>query len=74
MALNSTTKDLKKIDKILSSFKCHSLGLNEHFPWAVLHGPMSLGGLSIPNTLSKNTTIRLTYFFYHSRRNTSVGK
>jgi hypothetical protein len=56
MAINSSKKDLKHIDKVLTAFKCHALGLNKHFPRAVLHGPMALGGMSIPNTVTKNTS------------------
>jgi hypothetical protein len=64
----------RKIDKILASFKCHSLGLNEHFLHAVRHGPMALGGMAIPNTMSKTTATRITYFLYHTHHNTYVGK
>jgi hypothetical protein len=64
---NSTRKDLEKIDKIFTPFKCQSLGLNEHFPRTVLYGPLSLGGLALPSTISKTTSSRLTYFFYHTR-------
>jgi hypothetical protein len=74
MAVNSAKKDLEKIDKILTTFKCSALGLNEHFPRVVLHGPMALGGMSLPNTIKKTTSTRLTYFFYHTRLNTQIGK
>lgn len=74
MALNSTKRDLEKIDKILATVKCHALGLNEHFPRAILHGPLAPGGMAIPNTITKTTATRLTYFFYHIRLNTNVGK
>ncbi len=74
MALNSTRTDIDKIDKILAKFKCNALGLNEHFPRAVLYGPLALGGMALPNTITKTTTTRLTYFFHHTRLNTNVGK
>jgi hypothetical protein len=63
MALNSTKKDLEQVDRILTTFRCSALGLNEHFPRAILRGSMALGGMSLPNTIiSKTTSTCLTYF------------
>ncbi len=35
---------------------------------------MALGGMELPNTISKTTSTRLNYFFYHTRSNTTIGK
>jgi hypothetical protein len=56
MACSSDTLDFSRIDRTLSTAKCHALGLNGHFPWAVLHGHMHLGGMAIPTAISKTTT------------------
>lgn len=74
MAVTSTRNYLDRIDKILTTFECSSLGLNEHFPRAVQYGPMAPRGMALPNTISKTTASQLTYFFYHTRLNTNIGK
>jgi hypothetical protein len=53
--------------------KCNALGLNEHFPRAVIYGPLHLGGLAIPTTLSSTATTRINYFLYHTRNSSKVG-
>jgi hypothetical protein len=35
---------------------------------------MAPGGMALPNTISKTTASQLTYFFYHTRLNTIIGK
>jgi hypothetical protein len=35
---------------------------------------MALGGMSLPNTITKITSTRITYFLYHTRTNTPIGK
>jgi hypothetical protein len=74
MANCNTRNEMMKIEKILSKAKCHALGLNEHFPRAVLHGPTNLGGIGIPKAVSKTTTSRINYFFFHTRMETKVGE
>jgi hypothetical protein len=74
MAISSSKKDLEKIEKILAAFKCSALGLNEHFPRAILYGPTMLGGLSLSTVFTRNSTTRINYFFYHTRLDTPVGK
>jgi hypothetical protein len=74
MATLCSRKDLDKLDKPIMKFKCSALGLNEHFPRAILHGPMELGGLGIPTKVSKTVTQRVNYFLYHMRQGTTVGE
>lgn len=74
LATLTSKKEMERIDKLLSHAKCQALGLNEHFPRAVLYGPHELGGIGIKSATSKTTTDRITYFLYHSRRNTTIGK
>jgi hypothetical protein len=57
----------------MATLYCHALGLDEHFPPAVLHGPYKLGGIEIPNLRTILTTIRVNYFLYHTRQQTQVG-
>ncbi len=73
MANLNTNTEIQKIDQILSHAKCHALGLNEHFPRAVLHGPMDQGGMEIHTGQSKTTTSQVNYFMYHCHRQTKVG-
>jgi hypothetical protein len=73
MACSCKDKEMDHLDKTLSKAKCHALGLNEHFPRAVLHGPVSLGGLGIHSGQTKTTTTRINYFLYHTRMDTTIG-
>jgi hypothetical protein len=66
-------KDIDKIDRVITRAKCNALGLNPHFPRAVLHGPLHLGGMAIPTSLSKTILSRINYFLYHTRTSTRVG-
>jgi len=68
-----STKDFQPIDSITSQMKCVSLGLNRHFPRAVLHGPMLLGGLGYPLSSQKNARDRLNYFFYDIRSHSTLS-
>ena len=74
MATLCTRKDLEKIDRPIIRLKCSALGLNEHFPRAILHGPMELGGIGIPMKVSTTATQRINYFLYHVRQETTVGE
>lgn len=40
-------EDLKPIVSVISQMRCAALGLNKHFPRAILYGPTSLGGLGL---------------------------
>ncbi len=73
MATLCSQKEMESIERILISFKCHALGLNPHFPRAVLYGPMLMGGLELPSTISKISSTRINYFLYHTRLNTDIG-
>jgi len=56
-------KEFHAIDSIMSQVKCMALGLNRRFLRAILHGPMSLGGIGVPFTRHKNSKECLNYFF-----------
>jgi hypothetical protein len=73
MATLSDKKDIDAIDRVIIRAKCSALGLNEHFPRAILHGPMELGGMALPTCLSKTVTTRINYFLYHIRTSTKIG-
>jgi hypothetical protein len=58
-----TDKDIWPLESTLSSLHCSALGLNHHFPRAILHGSTLLGGLGIPTAKHKATKERINYFF-----------
>jgi hypothetical protein len=74
MATLYSEDDLVQLECKISRLYCHALGINKHFPRAVLHGPCELGGMEIPSLSSILTTIRVNYFLYHTRQKTQVGK
>ncbi len=51
MATLCSHKNLNKLDKPIMQFKCSALGLNKHFPRAILNGPME----KISNTVTQCT-------------------
>jgi hypothetical protein len=67
-------KELDRIEQVLARAKCNALGLNEHFPRAILYGPNCYGGLQIPSTHASTTIERINYFLYHIRTSTKVEK
>ncbi len=73
MATLGDKKEFDKIDRVIIRAKCSALGLNEHFPRAILHGPLEYGGLALPTSISKKVTIRINYFLYHIRNSTKIG-
>jgi len=62
------------IDSLMSQIKCVALGLNRHFPRALLHGPLLLGGLGVPPTLQKNAKDRLNYFLFNMRCPSTISQ
>ena len=66
-------QELEKIEQVIIRAKCSALGLNEHFPWAILYGPMEYGGMALPTSLSKTVTTRINYFLYHIHTELKVG-
>ncbi len=65
MATLCDKNDLNKIERVITRAKCNALGLNEHFPQALIYGPLQYEGVSIPTSLSKTATTRINYFLYH---------
>jgi hypothetical protein len=43
VASTCTKDELDRIDRVIASAKCNALGLSEHFPRALLYGPLSYG-------------------------------
>jgi hypothetical protein len=58
----------------MDQIACHALGLNEHFPRALLHGPVSLGGIGIPSLWAETLADKLSYFVHHMRVADDVGQ
>jgi hypothetical protein len=65
-------EELDKIEKVLAKAKCNALGLNEHFPRALLYGPYDMGGMQLPTTHASTTIDRINYFLYHIRTSTKI--
>ena len=74
MATLYTIEDIKILERRIATIHCQALGLNTHFPRAVLYGPCELGGMEIGTLQFLLTTIRINYFLYHTRQQMSVGK
>lgn len=66
--------DLSPIQKEVDQIVCHSLGLNEHFRRAVLHGPVERGGMGVPTLWAEALADKVVYFLHHVRRQDEVGK
>ncbi len=65
---------LKVLGKKFAILYCQALGINKHFPRAILYGPCQLGGLEIPSLQAMFSIIRINYFLYHTRSQTTVGE
>jgi hypothetical protein len=74
MACTCTDREIETLDHTLSKAKCHTLGLNEHFPQVILHGPLYLSGMGVHTAQTKTTTTCIAYFLYHTRLNTETWK
>mmetsp|Transcript_1526 Transcript_1526/g.2373 ORF Transcript_1526/g.2373 Transcript_1526/m.2373 type:complete len:139 (+) Transcript_1526:275-691(+) len=68
-----TVDDLKQTQSVMDQLACHALGLNEHLPRALLHGPMALGGVGIPTLWAETLAEKLAYFVHHMRIGDDVG-
>ena len=62
MATLCEPKELDKVERVITRAKCSALGLNEHFPRAILYGPLQYGGMGLPTTKSKTAITRINYF------------
>ena len=69
-----TNEDLSKTQGVMDAIACHALGLNEHFPRALLHGPVTLGGVGIPSLWAETLADKISYFLHHMRVTDDVGQ
>jgi len=67
-----TAKDIKQYESTVSTMLCNAIGLNSHFPQALLHGSTLLGGIGIPTQTQKTTKDRINYFLYNMQRPSPV--
>jgi hypothetical protein len=74
MATLYTIDDIKQLERKIAKIHCQALGLNMHFPRAVLYRPCELGGMEIDTLQTLLTTICINYFLYCTRQHTSVGE
>jgi len=63
-----TSKQIQPYECIMSTLQCNALGLNSHFPRALLHSSVLLGGIGIPSQTQKTTKDRINYFLYNVQR------
>ena len=70
---NCSVPNLAPIQRPLDSYILRSLGLNCHFPRALLHGPILLGGLGIPSLHTEQLSNKVEYMLYHLRQEDNVG-
>ena len=61
-----TLEELAPIQSVVDREVCHPLGLNEHFPRAVLHGPTEFG--------SEDPAAKIMLFLHHVRVQDKVGQ
>jgi hypothetical protein len=57
----------RPVSSIMTSLQCAALGINRHFPRAILYGPTCLGGCGLPSPTQKITRERINYFLYNIR-------
>jgi hypothetical protein len=74
MATNCTPQSIQQLESTLAQAHCSALGLNKNFPCAILHGPLHLGGINVTTAAGKSLCNRLSYFLYHTQRNTTNKK
>ena len=58
----------------MDQIACHALGVNEHFPRALLHGPIELGGMGVPTLWAEALAEKIAYFLHHRWVMDDVGK
>ena len=68
-----TAAQCGQIDTIIRANIIPRLRLNRHFPAAVLHGPMELGGLDFPHCRTLQLITQLTYVIKQFRWNKGVA-
>lgn len=66
--------EIRPLEAILSSLQCSALGLNRHFPRALLHGSTLLGGLGLPTAKQKATRDRVNYFLFNMHNLSTISK
>jgi hypothetical protein len=69
-----TKKDLDRIERVIASAKCNALGLNEHFPQALLYGPLCYGGMQLPSAHASTLCDRVNYFYTISANQQVSGR
>lgn len=69
-----TKAELDKIEQVMARAKCNALGLNEHFPRALLYGPHNFGGMQLPTANAHTAIERINYFLFHIRKSTKIGQ
>jgi hypothetical protein len=64
--------DLQEIQKPVDRELLHLLGLNEHFPRAVLHAPLKYGGLGSVTIHGQHVIEKLILLVHHMRENGQI--
>jgi hypothetical protein len=66
--------DLQSIQKPVDVEILHILGLNEHFPRAVLRAPLLFGGLGCTTIHGQHIIDKLVLFVHHIRENSRIAE
>ena len=66
--------DLQIIQKPTDRELLHLLGLNEHFPRAVLHSSMSFGGMGCPTFHAQHIADKIVLFVHHMKENKEIAE
>ena len=69
-----STDDLLEIQKTVDREVLHILGLNEHFPRAVLHAPFILGGLGCTTIHGEHIIGKILLFVHHMREKGQINE
>jgi len=67
------TDNIQKIQKPFIHKLLPKIGLNRHTPLAVIHGPLSLGGLNLANLAKEQAQSHFEQFLGHMRRQDIVS-
>jgi hypothetical protein len=69
-----TTSQLLQIQKPFIYLLLPKIGMNQHTPRAIIHGPLYRGGLGLPHLDERQTILHFELFQGHIRRGDDIGK
>ena len=67
MGQQITAEAMAEVQRIVNKMVCNAVGVNSHFPRALLHGPIEIGGMGIAPLWVEALVDKVTYFLHHVR-------